>query len=423
MTEQRERTDSTLLSKVLMEIENRREQQIALRRKLHMHPELAGQEQQTARIIVDCLNDLDLERQTNIAGHGVVGTLHGEQPGPIVAYYTPMDAPLVPQLARQTEEGEHQEQIASVRHVGGHDVYMAVALGLATALSAVRDQLPGTVRFIFQPAEMPRDGAYAMLDAGVLDEPTPQAIFALSAAPLPVGQFMVGPGVGLPGRERFDITVQAKHDLTSVADTVRQALKKLSTLPPFGGVDPQTIFDWLMMENGPLQSFINVRSDPPESGMNPEQCTIRGRVKASDEDAFAQARDQIRQTLAEFTTDDVQIDLKFLNPRLPNLRSDSQLTQAVIPALEAVVGQENVLIQRASFPHGGAGFALFAERVPSVMHFLGASNPEKGVVSLPFTANFDIDEEAITIGTKAMASVIINSLGGYDTTKCTKESD
>lgn len=411
-----------ILAKVLAQIEHLREQQITLYRDLHEHPEPPGQEKRTAKVIAEELHGMGLTVQTDISGHGVVGTLCGQQPGPVVAYYAPMDAPLVPPANYQPEDGPKRMEGANARHVSGHDVYMAIALGVARILAAMRDQIPGRVRFIFQPAEMsvdgtyarPSTGAYDMLNAGILDDPTPRALFALSVAPMPTGRIMVGPGVGLPGVERFEITLKRKGDLAVQIEKTLSALNAISTLPPFGGLDPQTIFGWLLEENGPLESFINVRMEPAEHDSSLDDYTIRGRIKASDERAFAQAREQIKQALDGLSTDDMCFDLIYLTPRVPNLRSDPLLAQANLPALEAVVGKENVLIQRATFPHGRAGFAFFAERVPSVMLFVGASNFEKGIISLPNTQNFDIDNEALIIGTKAMVSVVMNSL--FETT-------
>ncbi|MEM7129117.1 MAG: M20/M25/M40 family metallo-hydrolase [Chloroflexota bacterium] len=393
---------TNILSSALIQIDHLREKQLALRNTLHSHPELAGQEEQTARVVTEWLQTIGLDVQTDVGGNGVIGTLQGGQPGPTIAYYAPMDAPLVP-----SADGRGK---ACVRHVGGHDVNMSIALGLATALTSIREQLPGQVRFLFQPAEMSLDGAYAMLDAGVLDEPEPQAIFALATAPIPVGQIMVGPGVGLPGMERYEITVRTNEDLSKLANTTIERLAAISTLPPFGDLDPQTIFGWLQEDDGPLRSFINVRSDPADCHEDGKACTIRGRIKASDDNAFADARAQINQLLAELTTENCHFGIKYLARRLPNLNSDPKLAKAIIPHLADIAGRDNVLIQRSSFPHGRAGFSLFAERIPGVLLFLGASNFAKGIISLPNTQNFNIDHEALPFGTKLMASVLVNIL-------------
>ena len=158
---------------------------IELRRDLHRHPELSGQEQRTAGIVATRLKALGLSVQTGVGGHGVVGMLTGGRPGPLVAYRADMDA------VRSTlpDPASFPSTVAGVRHICGHDVHVAVGLGLASALASVRKELPGRVMFIFQPSEERATGARAMLDAGLFAKEKPAAIFGVHASPLEVGTF------------------------------------------------------------------------------------------------------------------------------------------------------------------------------------------------------------------------------------------
>jgi metal-dependent amidase/aminoacylase/carboxypeptidase family protein len=158
---------------------------IELRRDLHRHPELSGQEQRTAGIVAAQLKSLGLEVQTGVGGHGVVGVLMGGRRGPLVAYRADMDA------VRSTlpDPAAFPSTVPGVRHICGHDVHVAVGLGLASALASVRRDLPGRVMFIFQPAEERATGARAMLDAGLFAKEKPVAIFGVHASPLEVGTF------------------------------------------------------------------------------------------------------------------------------------------------------------------------------------------------------------------------------------------
>jgi metal-dependent amidase/aminoacylase/carboxypeptidase family protein len=163
---------------------------IELRRDLHRHPELSGQEARTAGIVARRLKALGLAVQTAVGGHGVVGLLTGGRPGPLVAYRADMDA------VRSTmpDPASFPSTVPGVRHICGHDVHVAIGLGLASALASVRRDIPGRVMFIFQPAEERATGARAMLGAGLFAKERPAAIFGVHASPLEVGTFTSRPG-------------------------------------------------------------------------------------------------------------------------------------------------------------------------------------------------------------------------------------
>src|SRR5689334_14787638 len=148
---------------------------VEIRRDLHRHPELSGEESRTAGIVAAKLKALGLEVRTGIGGHGVVGILRGGRPGPLVAYRADMDAV----RSNETDPVEFRSVVAGVRHICGHDLHVTIGLGLASALASVRTTLPGSVMFIFQPAEERASGATAMLGAGLFAKEKPAAIFGL----------------------------------------------------------------------------------------------------------------------------------------------------------------------------------------------------------------------------------------------------
>jgi metal-dependent amidase/aminoacylase/carboxypeptidase family protein len=136
---------------------------IAFRRDLHQHPELSGEEVRTAELVAERLRRLGLEVQTGVGGHGVVGLLQGGRPGPVVAFRADMDA--VP--SADPDPVAFASLRSGVRHICGHDIHTTLGLALATGFAAVRRDLPGSVLFIFQPAEERATGARAMLTDGV----------------------------------------------------------------------------------------------------------------------------------------------------------------------------------------------------------------------------------------------------------------
>ncbi len=164
---------------------------VAVRRDLHQHPELSGQEVRTAKVVADHLRRLGLDVRTGVGGHGVVGILTGGRPGPFVAYRADMDA------VRSTapDPVAFPSVVPGVRHICGHDMHVTIGLGLASALASVKHDLPGRVMFIFQPSEERATGARAMLDAGLFSAGKPDAIFGLHSAPFDAGLLSSTPGL------------------------------------------------------------------------------------------------------------------------------------------------------------------------------------------------------------------------------------
>ncbi len=181
-------------------------QAVALRHHLHRHPELSGDEAQTAAHVAALLTPLNLTTlQTDIGGHGIVATLAGAQPGPTVALRADMDALPI------GEQGSlpYKSCVAGVMHACGHDGHTASLWGAAAVLSECREHIRGTVKLIFQPAEETTGGAETLCALGVMD--TVQAIFALHGWPdLPVGQIGIRPGPMMASADRFDITLRGR---------------------------------------------------------------------------------------------------------------------------------------------------------------------------------------------------------------------
>ena len=176
-------TSPSLQSRVARHVDAQTGELVVIRRDLHRHPELSGEEQRTAGIVAARLKTLGLQVRTGIGGHGVVGILTGGRPGPLVAYRADMDAV----RSAEPDPVEFKSLVEGVRHICGHDVHVAIGLGLASALASVRADLPGRVMFIFQPSEERATGAQAMLDAGLFKD-RPAAIYGLHTAPIAVGR-------------------------------------------------------------------------------------------------------------------------------------------------------------------------------------------------------------------------------------------
>ena len=222
---------------------------VATRRDFHMHPELSNREERTSRVIAEKLKALGLEGiRTGVSRHGVVAVLKGGKPGPVVAIRADMDALPV----EETLDVPYKSRNKGVKHACGHDVHMTVALGTAEILAKMRADVPGTVKFIFQPAEEgppegENSGAAEMIKEGALADPRPAAIYALHTAPdIEAGKIGFNPGPMLASSDTLFIRIIGK---------------KVHAAWPHQGIDPIMVSAEVIAA---LQTIRSRRVDPLE---------------------------------------------------------------------------------------------------------------------------------------------------------------
>jgi metal-dependent amidase/aminoacylase/carboxypeptidase family protein len=373
-------------------LDSAREHLISIRRDIHRHPELSGEEERTSTLVAERLRSLGLEVSTGIGGHGVVGILEGGKPGPVVAYRADMDAV----RDASPDAVPFRSVVPGVRHICGHDIHTTVALGVAEALAAVRDELRGTVKFVFQPAEENIRGARAMIADGVLENPAPQAIFAVHTAPLEVGQIGYVEGLGLPGLDIVTVRVSGGDDPGAAARAIAELVSGVSTVGPPGSGGP--VGDDFIWANA------SARPDPGGEGW-----VVRGSVKASSDAAYARAREEIREGLEEHGQDGTRAELADRNMVLPDMVNDIELVRASLKPLRGVLGADNV-IESGPTPYFGEDFAFYQQSIPGAMYWLGVSNSEEGTVGMPHSPAYVADEEAIIVGARAMSAVLVSYL-------------
>jgi metal-dependent amidase/aminoacylase/carboxypeptidase family protein len=358
---------------------------IELRRDIHMHPEVSGQEQRTAGLVAQRLRALGYEVRAGVGGHGVVAVLRATEDAPVVAYRADMDAVVSPVVGDQP----YRSQVPNVKHVCGHDLHTAVGIGVASALAAAR--LPATLVFVFQPAEENVQGARAMLRDGALDGLTPDAFFAIHTAPLAVGSILVTPGGGLAGFQGMEVSWPVDRDY---ATEISAALTSVSTLPPF---DPEAPPGDL------VEDFISVQlAGAPIR--DAERMRLPATIKTAHVARFADAQHRIVESIGKLGHDG--IDVRFDEAILPPMKSDPQLAQESLTALREVFGDAGVQVAQGTIPHFGEDFVFFQQVAPGAMFFLGVANPERGITALNHSPDYDVDETAIALGAKAMANVI-----------------
>jgi metal-dependent amidase/aminoacylase/carboxypeptidase family protein len=380
---------------------------IALRRDIHRWPELAGEERRTAASAAERLHAAGLTVLTDIGGHGVVAVVEGAADGPTVAYRADMDAVspsgrLPYPRSHSVVDGDFASEVPGVDHLCGHDLHTAIGVGVAQALSRIRDRLPGRVVFYFQPAEETLEGARAMIEAGVLDRFAPQEIYALHCAPLPVGKFGVMPGVGMPGVDQFSINLSGPATAAD-ANRLAASIEALSTVEfPTSFARFHSSFADTFVQGGSPSQFVFTRCgrDATEGPV-----TVSGLIKAWPDDRYPALRDDLRVLALN-----AGAQITFLEPSFPAMVCSPRLSEAAAVYLRDAIGPEAVTVQHTSWPFPGEDFALFLQRVPGAMLWLGVANTALGINGSPHTSDFAADEAAIGIGVQAMAGLLSHRL-------------
>jgi amidohydrolase len=380
---------------------------IETRRDLHRHPEIGLRETRTAAIVADRLRALKFDEvRTGIGVTGVVGMLKGGRPGRLIAVRADMDALPIPELI----DVPYKSTVPNVKHACGHDAHVSIALGVADVLSRLRAQLPGTVMFIFQPAEEGdpdggKTGALRMLDDGLFQTPLPSAIFGLHVMPtIEVGQIGVNVGGAMAASDRFTVTITGK---------------KTHGAYPHTGIDPVPIAAQAVMafqtivsrqRNATEPAVISIGSIAGGNRFNIIADSVRmegtARTLTKDGPAFVRERmDAILKGLTSSYGATYTLDYK---EGAPVTYNDPDLTTASRPALEAVAGKANVMTPPPQM--GAEDFAYYQARVPGLFFFLGVGNAKKNITAMIHTEYFDLDEDALPIGVRAMSTVLLDAL-------------
>lgn len=379
------------------------DQLTADRRSIHQHPELAYQEERTARFVAQRLAELGLQVRAGVGGTGVVGLLRGARPGRTVLLRADMDA--LPMEERG--EAPYVSQNPGVMHACGHDGHTAVLLGAARLLAQQRDRLPGAVKFMFQPAEEGGAGALRMIEQGLLQDPQVDAAFALHVDPLHyAGQVATRVGPTMAAADRFTLTVRGTGGHAArphlAVDPVAVAAQVISAL--------QTI---VSREVDPAEpAVITVGSLAAGTTFNviPDEAVLRGTARS-----YAPAvRDQLERRIGEVAAGiagamraQVRLDYERLYPPLVNHASGVELVRRV--AAE-VLGPQ-ALAER-DLMMGAEDFAYVLERVPGAMFYLGVRGRDWAEPRPIHSASFDLDEGALTVGAAMMAGVALAYLAG-----------
>jgi metal-dependent amidase/aminoacylase/carboxypeptidase family protein len=381
---------------------------VKIRRDFHENPELAGNEIRTQKIITQYLLDLGLEVKTDIYGHGVVGILKGGGKGKTIAWRSDMDA--LPQDYPDTVA--FKSKIKGVQHGCGHDIHMAIGLGIAEVLAKNKASLNGTVYFIFQPEEETFIGAKGMINDGVFSKIKPEEIYGLHVTALPVGQIMVKPNEVFAYQKRIRIQLKnevSKEDAKVLTKKIHSFLSRTSTGskpweiqhmvdPKIGLTNPNTIFkDYLIMdENFTIYSKNDI-------------LFLEAYLYETNSSNLSDIIPKVKQVIADNGYKDQLLSVSFIQEN-PTVINDEKLTEIATKALKNIYGQDIVTADYGQVPYFNDDFAYFQQKIPGVYFFLGGSNYEKGIIAMNHSPNFQVDEESIRTGVRCFSSLMLERL-------------
>ncbi len=370
------------------EIKSREAAMIAMRRELHRHPELSFEEQQTAEVVAARLKAGGLaEVQTNVGGYGVVGTLKGGLPGKTIMVRADMDGlPILEQ-----NQVEYRSQNPAAMHACGHDGHVSICLTLAEILSARRDELPGTVKFVFQPAEERGGGATKMIKDGVLNSPEVDAVIGLHLwNNLPVGQLGITNGPIFANADGYEIIVRGKGGHGALPHQTVDALVVAAEMV----VALQTL---VSREMTPLEpAVVTVGSFHSGSAFNiiNEEAKIAGTFRTINKEAREYLQRRIRE-LTEGVARSMRatVDIKF-TIGVPAVVNDPTITAAVREAGSTVLGSDNIVtVSPVTIADDMSEFLLAK---PGCYFLMGSSNSARGLDFPHHHPRFDFDEACLS---------------------------
>jgi amidohydrolase len=389
---------------------------IACRRDLHEHPELGNRETRTAKIVADKLRALGIDVKTGIAHTGVVGLLKGGKPGKVVALRADMDAlPVTEQVDlpfASKVKTTYNGQDVGVMHACGHDAHVAILLGVAEVLAGMRDEIPGTVKFIFQPAEEgapqgEEGGAELMVKEGALDNPKVDAIFGLHVTSrFAVGEIAYKPEGMMAAVDSFKITVTGKQTHGAY---------------PWLGIDPIVVASQIVLglqtipsrqlDSSLAPSIVTVGAihGGVRTNIIPDQVEMIGTIRSLDAKMREDIHARIRRTVENIAASagakaDVAITTGY-----PITYNDPALTDAILPSLRRVPGAKVRLVNAVL---GAEDFSFFQQSVPGVFYWIGTRPANQTPEEAPSNHSplFYVDESGLTVGVRSLATVAIDYL-------------
>ncbi len=369
-----------------------------MRRDFHMHPELGFQEVRTAGIVARELQALGLEVTTGLAETGVVAIIEGALPGPVSLARFDMDAlPIIEETG-----AEYASQNQGVMHACGHDAHTAIGLTVARLLTAHRQDLHGTVKLMFQPAEEGLGGAERMIAAGVLDNPRPHRAFGLHVwNDKPVGWLGITPGPCMAAAETFYVRITGKGG--------HGASPHLTVDPVLAAAQVITALQGIVARNvNPLQTaVVTVAAVKAGEAFNviPPYAEMRGTIRTFEPEVrrvVMQRFEEVVNGVTRAMGGAAQIELNSLTPAVVN---DAALTAHVQAVARRLLPEDE--IDPTDRTMGSEDMAFVLREIPGCFFFVGSANAELGLNASHHHPRFDIDERVLPHAAALMAEVLL----------------
>ena len=388
---------------------------VAWRRDFHQNPELGNREFRTSKIVADHLQKLGMEVKTKVAHTGVVGVLRGGRPGPVVALRADMDAlPVTEEVDlpfKSTVKTQYNGQEVGVMHACGHDNHVAILMGVAEMLAAMKAELPGTVKFIFQPAEEnpppgEEGGAPLMLKEGAFENPKVDAIFGLHVFPMEVGHVEYRPAGLMASSDNFYITVKGRQTHGAL---------------PWNGIDPIVTASQIVMGIQTLTSrqtdltltpavvTVGMMRGGVRTNIVPDSVEMAGTIRAFDETVRAQLHERLTRTAESIAAASGATATVRIQKMTPVTYNDPPLTERMVPTLERVLGKANVILGRPTTT--AEDFAFYQQAAPGMFFFIGGTPKDRlGQAAPNHSPKFFVDEGVLVPGMRAMANLAVDFL-------------
>jgi len=366
---------------------------VALRKRLHQHPELAFEEHETAKAVAQYLQKLGFQVKTGVGKTGVVATLQGAKPGRTVGIRADMDA-----LPIHEQTGlAFASKSAGKMHACGHDVHTVIALGVAAVLNELKGDLKGSIKFIFQPAEETLSGAQAMMADGVLDDPKLDLILGYHNWPaVQAGKVGYNATAVMAAADAFDITLKGKDGHGAHPHLGIDALAAGAHLV----AQLQTIVSREVKPNWPAVLTIGEFHAGRARNIIAGAAELKGIVRTLEPGLSEKIEQAVRRMLEGMKTGmrvDYTLDWKRM---APPLRNNKAVLEQLLKSARAALGEDNVL-ELPEPSMGSEDFAWFAERVPAAHLRIGSKID--GLDTAIHRSNYDCNELAIPVGVRVLA--------------------
>ncbi|HNU87293.1 MAG TPA: amidohydrolase [Ferruginibacter sp.] len=385
------------------------------RRHIHQNPELGNREFKTAAYIVEQLQGLGLDIRINVAKTGVVATLKGDKPGPCIALRADMDAlPVKERVAipfASKDSTDYLGKKVPVMHACGHDAHVAMLIGAARVLSAMKKDIKGTVKFIFQPSEEgppegEEGGASLMVKEGVMDNPKVDVIFGMHIESwIPAGDIQYKPGAFMASAHQFTVKVKGRSTHGS---------------QPWLGVDPIAISAQIIegfqnivsrqmdLTRAPVVITVAKFNSGVRFNIIPEEAMLEGTLRTLDSKMLQEVQERMKWTASKIAeASNATAEVNFIEKTLVTYNNPA-LVEKMIPSLQAAAGKNKV--RPMEWVTGAEDFSYFGTKAPAFFFYFGgmpAGNDPK-LAPPHHTPDFMIDDSQLYVGVKTFCQLVFD---------------